>query len=363
MLQPMSVPELISERMIVDLLEEAPGRLRWKAYMESYVPEATPWTKDFLPKRCPALFRQAQSVFVLLFDRAQSGAVEAHRKRGGAVRRPAQWRVSRIRLVDAEYLERWPLDRRDVKGPQPKSARPCRPVGALARALLGAIALSRPAVAPAAAYPGGSHFRRIRLRRTLQARACFDVRRTQSGLHRSRDGIEPGFEEEGYNAYSLPRTIEVNFGLDHLHKNDAGANWFQFLWGRRFEWSGPQPTPFEHFDGPLAAAGFADALFVACAAADGTIRIRTRSAEYQRWSAEEALAINGSGGIAMASTFSELVLVARSAESRLACMKYDCSMDGQPRPHPRRRSSPRSLWPHLPTRKRSCWPSVMPREP
>src|SRR3974390_1284663 len=35
--------DLLSERTIVDLLEEAPGRLRWKGYMESYVPEATPW--------------------------------------------------------------------------------------------------------------------------------------------------------------------------------------------------------------------------------------------------------------------------------------------------------------------------------
>src|SRR5271166_1620546 len=96
------------------------------------------------------------------------------------------------------------------------------------------------------------------------------------------DCIEPGFEEEGYNHYSLLRTIEQNFSLGHLGKNDAAANWFQFLWGRRFEWSAPQNTPFDVFDGPIGTAGFAGALFVACAAADGTVRVRARSSDHGR---------------------------------------------------------------------------------
>ena len=137
------------------------------------------------------------------------------------------------------------------------------------------------------------------------------------------DGIEPGFEEEGFNHYSLLRTIEQNFSLGHLSKNDAGANWFQFLWGRRFEWSGPQNTPFEIPDGPIGAAGFAGAVFVACAAEDKTVRVRTRSSDHGRWSEEVTLGVDGAGGLAMASTFSELVLVARSLSGEVACMKYD----------------------------------------
>jgi len=43
-------PPLLAQRTIVDLIEEAPGRLCWKAYMESYVPNAVPWTPDFSPK-------------------------------------------------------------------------------------------------------------------------------------------------------------------------------------------------------------------------------------------------------------------------------------------------------------------------
>src|SRR5262249_35224259 len=57
------------------------------------------------------------------------------------------------------------------------------------------------------------------------------------------DMIRGGREEEGYNHYSLLRTIEENFGLGTLGKNDAGANWMQFLWGRRFRWGAPSETP------------------------------------------------------------------------------------------------------------------------
>ncbi|HEU4889423.1 MAG TPA: alkaline phosphatase family protein, partial [Thermoanaerobaculia bacterium] len=44
------------------------------------------------------------------------------------------------------------------------------------------------------------------------------------------DTIRPGrIDQEGYNHYSLLKTVEKNFGLDSLGKNDAEANWFRFL--------------------------------------------------------------------------------------------------------------------------------------
>jgi hypothetical protein len=36
-------PALLTQRTIGDLLEEAPGQLRWKAYMESFDPAANRW--------------------------------------------------------------------------------------------------------------------------------------------------------------------------------------------------------------------------------------------------------------------------------------------------------------------------------
>ncbi|HYM61194.1 MAG TPA: alkaline phosphatase family protein, partial [Thermoanaerobaculia bacterium] len=84
------------------------------------------------------------------------------------------------------------------------------------------------------------------------------------------DMIKPGIEQEGYNHYSLLKTIERNFGLGDLGKNDAGANWFQFLWGERFHWNTPAATPVTAA-GALAAEGFEDALYVVYGGAGGSL--------------------------------------------------------------------------------------------
>jgi acid phosphatase len=44
--------------------------------------------------------------------------------------------------------------------------------------------------------------------------------------------VQPGtIESDVYNHYSLLRTIEENFELGTLRRNDLTANWFRFLWG------------------------------------------------------------------------------------------------------------------------------------
>ena len=55
------------------------------------------------------------------------------------------------------------------------------------------------------------------------------------------DMIEPGTEiDTPFNHYSLMKTIENNFGIGSLKKNDQDANYFRFLWGQKFEWSSEQ---------------------------------------------------------------------------------------------------------------------------
>jgi hypothetical protein len=317
-------PAGLAERTIVDLIEEAPGRIRWKAYMEGYVREAYPWTPTFCPQDAPPYFIKHNpfSSFTSI------------------VRNEARWRQIDNEaglfadLLNGEFPEfAWFTpniwnDGHWVDGTE-VDPRPRAPVlvDQSARWLEGFFHRLR--------FPGPrSHLPPRTLVVITFDESDFeedyqpDLASTYDGPNQIYtlllgDGLEPAFEEEGYNHYSLLRTVEKNFGLDHLGRNDAGANWFQFLWGLRFDWSGPQATPFDVFDGPLAAAGFAGALFVGCAGSDGTTRLRTRSADHGRWSAEETLAIDGSGGLAMASTFTELVLVARSASGRLQCMKYD----------------------------------------
>ena len=49
--------------------------------------------------------------------------------------------------------------------------------------------------------------------------------------------IKPGTViDTPYNHYNLIRTVEENFQLGSLHKNDHGANWFRFLWEESFAW-------------------------------------------------------------------------------------------------------------------------------
>ena len=44
--------------------------------------------------------------------------------------------------------------------------------------------------------------------------------------------VKPGtVEGDRYDHYSLLRTMEENFGLGTLRRNDLTADWFRFLWG------------------------------------------------------------------------------------------------------------------------------------
>lgn len=51
------------------------------------------------------------------------------------------------------------------------------------------------------------------------------------------DMIKPGTViDTPYNHYNLIRTVEENFQLGSLKKNDDGANWFRFLWDESYAW-------------------------------------------------------------------------------------------------------------------------------
>lgn len=68
------------------------------------------------------------------------------------------------------------------------------------------------------------------------------------------DMIRPGTViDTPFNHYSLIRTIEKNYGLGDLGKNDQAANWFRFLWKEEFSWDQPAPTNLSA-NGALAMA-------------------------------------------------------------------------------------------------------------
>ena len=322
--------EPIEKRTIVDLIEEAPGRLRWKGYMDSYVPEATPWTPDFAPQDAHPYYIKHNPFSAF----------------AGIVRNEARWRKIESEaalfsdLLNGEFPEyawftpnTW-NDGHWINGTE-EDCKPRAPalVDQLARWLEDFFGRLR-FPGPKSHLPPGTlvvltfdeaDFEQVH----VEGLTCVYDGPNQVYTVLLGDGIEPGVEREGYNHYSLLRTIEVNFGLDDLGKNDAGANWFQFLWGRRFRWSAPQAPPLgADGRGGLCAGGFEGALFAGYAVEDGTMRMSTRTSDPEggldgQWSPAESLPIDGSGGAALAATDTELVLVARSTDGAVRYLTYD----------------------------------------
>gem|GEM_PF-1543812 len=159
------------------------------------------------------------------------------------------------------------------------------------------------------------------------------------------DMIQPGtMIPTPYNHYSLIKTIQRNFSLKDLGKNDVQANWFRFLWQQEYKWSCPAPLHAEpsvidmaavliadqyvlltrHADnsvqeiryqkgqwasptatginsiGPMAAAQSEGIIYLAYTGVDGYFQVAT-SSEEGIWFAPQKLAINSSGAVTMAS--------------------------------------------------------------
>ena len=126
------------------------------------------------------------------------------------------------------------------------------------------------------------------------------------------DGLEPKrVDVEGYNHYSLLKTVERNFGLESLGKNDADANWLRFLWNEHFRWSAPHETPIEGA-GSLAAAGLGETLWVVSAGASGVV---ARSFSFDGWSdLSQVSAPDGTLAVQMASCGGQLLLLCQTAD-------------------------------------------------
>ncbi|MBL8684615.1 MAG: phosphoesterase [Myxococcales bacterium] len=309
-------PPLLKQRTIVDLIEEAPGRLRWKGYMESFVRDATPWTPELEP-------RDAFPYVVKHNPFALFESVVRDRDRWARIDNEAAFFADVLNGELPEFAWFTPnmwSDGHWLDGTEVES-KPRAP------ALVDQSARWLERFFDRLKFPGpDSHLPPKTLVVVTFDEADFeeDYIPEQDSPYDGPNQVytvllgdvvaEGTFEEQGYNHYSLLRTVEQNFSLGHLGKNDAGANWFQFLWNKRFEWSAPVRTPIESV-GPIAAAGFDGALFVAYAGSDGLLRVRTLARGV--WSDEELVRVDASGGVAIASTFDAVVIVARSAHGAL----------------------------------------------
>ncbi|MCP5046386.1 MAG: hypothetical protein GY940_04390, partial [bacterium] len=133
------------------------------------------------------------------------------------------------------------------------------------------------------------------------------------------DMIRPGVETEGYNHYSLIKTIEKNFGLTSLEKNDRDSNWFRFLWGEHFNWGIPRETPVKT-NGAAVTAAYGDALYMVYESKGKNLCYRTFDGN--SWSGERKVGQKGGGEMALEVCDDQLVLFYQDDKKSLFMLTY-----------------------------------------
>lgn len=142
------------------------------------------------------------------------------------------------------------------------------------------------------------------------------------------DMIVPGSSsEQPLNHYSTMKTIERNFDLGSLGKNDQTANWVRDLWDEHFIWSGPQASEII-CKGALSATHFDGASWVAASLGGGKTGLFTLKGD----TLHEVTTLNTEHDVdlALSADASGLVLVWQ----RNGQLYYTRSKDGSDWPQP-----------------------------
>jgi hypothetical protein len=337
-------PPVLPQRTLVDLLEESPLGLRWKAYLQSYV--KTLWKPDLDPsdfpvpfpvpeqlwETCPPPFRDVpQPLYPYAYFHNPFCLFER------VLRDPKRWKKLedeaafwRDLLVgdfpefawfspnlwdDGHYLygtciepeDRAPLVDQQARWlqsffeslqfPGPKSRLPPRTLVVVtydeADYDLDYDAHQK------SSYDGPNQIYTVLL----------------------GDIIKPERRMETSNHYSLLKTVEKNFGLGSLEKNDRDASWWQFLWGKEFAWYPAAETPVTA-QGAAAAAGLGSALYVVHVGAANALKFSVFDGE--RWSAEKPVGSASGSEVALAAQEHGLILVYKNGDE-LAAIDYSPS--------------------------------------
>lgn len=317
---------LLPQRTIVDLIEESPYNLDWKAYMDSYIPQNQPWSSTLQPKdeypymikhnpfssferivRNEARWNKVQNEAALYSD-LLNGTLPAY-----SWFTPNMWN-------DGHYLDG------TIEGdPQPKERAPILVDQAAAwlEGFFGSLG-----------FPGpNSHFPPNTLVVVTFDEADFEAlydpatkaKYFYDGPNQIYttllgDMIEPGgVAYEGYNHYSLIKTIEHNFGLSNLGKNDKEANWFKFLWDETFIWDAPEETPISS-KGLISSASFADVLYTVFEGENGNLVFVTLDVD--DWSTPQKIGIKNIANGSLASQTDQLTLAYVNGKNQLAIATY-----------------------------------------
>ena len=314
-------PGLMGQRTIVDLIEEAPGNLDWKAYMDAYRPAKTPWT--------PTLTPEDDYPYVIKHNPFSSFTK--------IVRDESRWQ----RIVDETQFFKDVLNDQlpnycwftpdmwndghylDGTEEEPEDRAP---------ALVDQLALWLEDFFGALRFPGPDSL----IPSGTLVVVTFDesdfLKKFSEGKKYTYDGpnqiytvllgdmIEPGVQSEAYNHYNLLKTIEVNFGLGDLGKNDAAATPLHFLWGREFDWGPPADTPIATYQ-YAAAANLGGILHVVVRTREGLLAHTTFDGD--SWGQPRGFGVSSVGPISLANRADELVLVYEGSSGELWSVCYD----------------------------------------
>ncbi len=137
------------------------------------------------------------------------------------------------------------------------------------------------------------------------------------------DMIPPGTTvSTPYNHYNLIRTIEENYQLGSLYKNDYQANWFRFLWEESFSWNAPVDTDFA-VGNALAITNQDEGQRIVFSNTNGHLFDSTLS--NAGWSQPKELGLTTYGPIAMATIDNISLLVFLGEANELLSVTYNTS--------------------------------------
>ncbi len=297
-------PQLLPQRTIVDLIEE--HGLEWKAYMDGYTPGLSHWTSALVPSD--------QYPYVIKHDPFSSFEnIVRNQQRWSKITSQHQFftDVAAGQLPNYAWFtpDMWDdghYTRGSQTSPHERAPALVDQAAAWLEWLFGALAFP----GPASLLPARTLVVVTFDEADFEADWDAGKKYTYDGPNQVYtvllgDGIGPGVEQEGYNHYSVLKTVETNFALGSLGKNDEDANWLRFLWGERFAWGSPQTTPVAP-GGAVAAAGLGDDLHVVYAT--GSV-LHHRSWNGSEWSPEELLGASAGGPLALVAIDDGLTLV------------------------------------------------------
>jgi hypothetical protein len=281
-------PAPLQQNTVVDLFEAAATPCSWKAYMDSYQPLLNPWSANFQPQdQFPYLikhnpFSSFQNITgnsarwakisneIQFFEDVANGTLPQY-----AWFTPNMWN-------DGHYIIGTQQD------PPERAPFLVDQLACWLEYFFGVLKFP----GPASLLPKGTLVVVTFDESDYEADWDKGKKYTYDGPNQVYtvllgDMIRPGHEDEGYNHYSLIKTIEQNFGLGTLEKNDEHSNCFEFLWGRRFVWGGAQQTPLlaSHC---MASAECAGKLWLAYATANGELALSAYDGS--QWSAQQIIA-------------------------------------------------------------------------